>query len=71
MANKVNGKSIEELYEMLRNGERLPSGTCRDYTKNPPFYECGNEKQHQELQDVTAVAFGAVTPANPEGAGTE
>ena len=42
---------------------RLPSGTCRDYTKNPPFYECGNEEQHMALDDVTVVSFGGQVPA--------
>ena len=73
MANstKINGKTVEELYQMIRNGERLPENTCRDYTKNPPFYECGNEEQHMALEDTTAVAFGSAVPANPDGAGVE
>ena len=60
----INGKTVEELYEMMRNGENLPDNTCRDYTKNPPFYECDNEDQHMALEDTTVVSFGGVTPAN-------
>lgn len=59
----VNGKSVEELYEMLNSGQELPPNTCRDYTKNPPFYECDNEKQHLELSDVTVVSFGGQVEA--------
>lgn len=67
----INGKTVEELYEMLKNGERMPEGTCRDYTKNPPFYECGDEEAHQALQDVTVVAFGNAVPGTPEFAAVE
>ena len=67
----INGKTVEELYEMIRNGEKPPAGTCRDYTKNPPFYECGNEEQHMALEDLTVVSFGNASAANPEFAVAE
>ena len=61
----VHGKTVEELDQMRADGVPFPEGTCRDYSKNPPYYECENEEQHLELQDVTVVSFGGEPTAAP------